>query len=330
MSLFNPIKSISIITSTLGLAAFSNLIFANSVLSFSVTFDNGGFEESIVNSQNGWNTIGDVTISPTIDGISPTKGSNQAIITTGYIPNNGDIVRDDDNGLNFNKSGNDPVNADTNSNAELQDRFGFSDNAFSIDRSAGATFPGKRISKEGSGMYQDFSVTLSSGETSFNIEFDWAFLSNDGTTGSGGEQDFGFWSLGQSIANDGNYSTVFSSTGNPDDEIIVLQSSNSTPNIENVTPTATTDDYLYEYDYTSNGRYSYSVTGLTPGQTYYYRVGYGVVDVDGLERTSTLLIDNIEVIPFEFSPSFGLILVASIFGFNHWSRKSQLKNNQID
>ena len=317
MSAFNLSKSTSLFTSTIGLIALSNLTTIDSAHAFSVTFNNGGFESSIGGTsgvtQNSWNTIGDVTTSPAIYSISPTNGARQAIVTTGYtLGSDSGTARDDDNGLTFKKSNNNPVNADTNSTAQLQNHFDFSSNAFSIDRSAGATFPGARTSKEGSGMYQDFSVTLGAGETSFDLSFDWAFLSNDGTTASGGDQDFAFWSIGQIDGN--NYTTDFNNTGNPGDEIIVLKSSSSATNIENTASPTTVDNYLYESDYATNGRETYTVDGLAEGQTYNYRLGYGVVDVDGLDRTSTLMIDNIEAVPFEFSPSFGLLFVAGLFG----------------
>ena len=89
MFLFHCTKSISKFASTLSLVTVSNLILINSAGAFSVTFDNGSFESSIGGGyQNGWNTIGDVTTTGAIDGISPTNGSNQAIITTGYIQGN--------------------------------------------------------------------------------------------------------------------------------------------------------------------------------------------------------------------------------------------------
>ena len=330
MSAFNLPKSFSFIFSTLGLIVLGNVALINSAQAFSVTFENGGFESEIKNSQNSWNTIGDVTTSPTIDGISPTNGSNQAIITTGYTPGTASgTPRDDDNGLTFNKSDNDPVNADTNSGAQLQNHFGFSPNAFSIDRSAGAMFPGTRTSKEGSGMFQDFSVTLGAGETSFSISFDWAYLSNDGTTASGGDQDFAFWSIGQYDSGTDTYTTDFSGTGNPDDEIIVLKSSSSTSDIEGVTPPSLPDNYLDQYSYAVNGTETYIVDDLIPGQTYNYRVGFGVVDVDGLERTSTLLIDNATAVPFDFSPTLGLILVGGIYGLRKYLAKDN-KNNSLE
>ena len=323
MSLFDRPKSLSLVLVTFSSVVVSNLIFANSANAFSVTFSNGGFESDIINSQNSWNTIGDVTTSTGIDGVTPTADLYQAIITTGYratVDSDGE-ARSDDNGLIFNQSTNEPVDASIDPNkANLQKHFGFGTNAFSIDRSTGATFPDPRTSKEGSGMYQDFSVTLGAGETSFTVAFDWAFLTNDGTTSDGGEQDFAFWSLGQYDSGTDTYNTAFSSTGNPDNQITVLRSSSGT-----ISSPSTTNDYVYDYDYDAvgNERYTYTVSGLDPEQTYNYRLGYGVVDVDGYDRTSALLIDNVEVIPFEFSPALGLISVASLFGLSRLRRKLQ-------
>lgn len=318
MSLSHLTKSISTATGTLSLVTISNLIFINSAHGFGVTFTNGSFESPIAGSQNGWSTTGDVTTTGTIDGISPTNLSNQAIITTGYIE--GDYPdpignRNDDNSFTFNQSTTNPVSADTNPNAdELQSHFGFGTDAFSIDRSAGVDSSfGPRTSKEGSGMYQEFDVTIGAGDDSFTISFDWAYLTNDGTDSLLGEQDFGFWSLGRV---NGSYNTAFSSTGNPNDEIIVLESSSGT-----ITSPAGNYDYVdNSLDYATNGRYSYTVSGLTAG-TYTYRVGFGVVDVDGLDRTSALMIDNVEVVPFEFSPGLGLLLMTSLFGFQYFQRK---------
>ena len=57
--------------------------------------------------------------------------------------------------------------------------------------------------------------------------------------------------------------------------------------------------------------YASAELSLTPGT---YRVGFGVVDVDGVGRSSGLLLDEVamEEVPFEFSPTTGLALV---FGF---------------
>ena len=353
--MFNTLKSLSIIITTFGSVAAGNLIFINSANAFSVTFDNSGFESNLNsdvnnNPKNTWNTIGDVTNTGNVntgsgnvaDYIQPTQGSNQAVITTGYTP--GDYAapifnRNDDNGLNFNQSGTQPVSADTNPDADvLQDFLSLDTNALSIDRSISNSPLGDfRTSKEGSGMFQEFDVTLGAGETSFTVSFDWAFSSNDGTTDLGGDQDFAFWSLGQ-IDGNGSYTSVFNGSEDGIDdafdtnEIFVLRSSGE-DDTNTITPATTADDYIYSYDYpganninstnNANTRQFYTVSGLTPGQNYTYQIGFGVVDVDGLDRTSALLIDNVEVIPFEFSPTFGLAFVASIFGLTHLRRKLQ-------
>jgi hypothetical protein len=323
MFLFSLTKSISTVASTLSLVTITNLILINSANAFSVNFQNRSFESSIAGSQNGWNTIGDVTTTGTIDGISPTNSNNQAIITTGYIKGNyADPVgnRDDDSGYRFNQSYTNPVSADTNPDADLlQGHFGFNTNAFSIDRNPAIT-GNPRTSKEGSGMYQDFTVTLGSGETGFTLSFDWAYLTNDGTASPGGEQDFGFWSLGR--VNNNNYITAFNNS-NPNSQIEVLKSSSGSINA----PIAD-NDYRQTFNYTANSRKSYTVSGLTAG-TYTYRAGFGVVDVDGSDRTSALLLDNFTIqqdVPFEFSPSLGLWLVGGIFGIDRLRRKLRAKS----
>jgi hypothetical protein len=316
MSLSRQTKLFSTIASTLGLIAVSNLVLIDSAKAFSVTFQNNGFEDPIVGSQNDWNTIGDVTTTGTIDGIVPTNAAKQAIITTGYLK--GDYAdpignRDDDSDFNFNQSGTNPVSADTNPDADaLQTHFGFNTDAFSIDRVGGISGIGPRTSKEGSGMYQQFNVTLGSGETGFSVKFNWAYLTNDGSTTFGGEQDFAFWSLGR--INGTTYTTALNNS-NPNDEIDVLKSSSGSINAP-----IGNNNYGEGFNYISK---IYSVSGLTAG-TYTYRVGFGVVDVDGLDSTSALMLDNIEVIPFEFSPSAGIGLVLGLIGVNKLRRRFSL------
>ena len=314
MFLFNFTKSISKFATSLSLVTVSNLILINSASAFSVTFQNGSFESAIGGgSQNGWNTIGDVTTTGTIDGIDPTNLTKQAIITTGYVKGNyadpiGNRNDDSNSSLNqsftFNQSFTNPVSADTNnpSGDLLQQHFGFNTDAFSIDRNP-AIANNPRTSKEGSGMYQDFTVTLDSGETGFTVSFDWAYLTNDGSTTVGGEQDFGFWSIGQ--VSGSTYTTAFSGT----DQIEVLKSSSGSISA----PTANNDYVNNTANYTTNGRKSYTVSGLSAG-TYTYRVGFGVVDVDSVDRTSALLLDEflVEEIPFKFSPSLGLLIVGGM------------------
>lgn len=325
MFLFRSTKSFSTIATTLGLISVGNLILINSANAFSVTLQNGSFENSIVgnNPTAGWNTYGDVTTTGTIDGISPTNLVNQAILTTGYIDgtynvDGEDIDRRDDNGFNFNQSGTNPVSADTNPNTDvLQNELGLGTDALSIDRSTPQlnNLYGPRTSKEGSGMYQQFNVTIGPNDDSFTVNFDWAYLTNDGTTAFG-EQDFAFWNLG--LVNGNDYTTVFDNTVDntgPGDEIAVLQSSSGT-----IGSPQGNNDYVQGVDYGPNNTVSYTVSGLSQG-TYTYRLGYGVVDVDGLDRTTALLIDNIEVVPFEFTPSTGIGLVLGLIGLNKLRRR---------
>ncbi len=66
--------------------------------------------------------------------------------------------------------------------------------------------------------------------------------------------------------------------------------------------------------------------GLTAG-TYNYRVAYGVVDVDSVDRSSALLIDDFTVqqVPFKFSPTAGIALVLGLFGCDQLRRRMKMK-----
>lgn len=59
---------------------------------------------------------------------------------------------------------------------------------------------------------------------------------------------------------------------------------------------------------------------LAPGT---YQIGFGVVDVDGSGNSSAFLLDNFDAqaVPFDFSPTAGLVSVASIFGLSRLRRK---------
>ena len=307
-----------------GLFASAGLLVAPSAKAFSVTLTNQGFENVTGSSPNSWNTIGDATTIGTIDGINPTNAIRQAIITTGYIDGSySGIARKDDGGSNFNVSGTNPVSADTNIST-LQNDLGINANAFSIPRNPATlngvdlnAVYGERTSKEGSGLYQDFTVNLAEGESGFTVSFDWAYLTNDGLHPTYGEQDFAFWTLGE--VNNGNFTSAFDNS-----EIDVLRSSEGP--INNPLPTAGSGAYDYSrgYDYGLNARQTFSVEGLAPGE-YTYRLGYGVVDVDGLESTSALLLDDIaiEEVPFEFTPTAGIVLVLGAFGLNKLRKNRQ-------
>ncbi len=315
-------KALISVLSTVGLVTIGNFICIDAAHGFSVTFDNGGFEEDL---STGWSTIGDVTRNTGIDEVNPISGSNQAIITNSYII---ESDRADDGIHTFNQSGTNPVDADTISDNhtgnDLQTFLGLGITDLSIARNPEIPdFP--RTSKEGSGMYQDIEITISTtdvsnGTNGFEISFNWAYLTNDGqeSTYGLGNQDFSFISLindpnpsGDVDKTDPNYVT-----GN----VTVLGDSNETT-IDR--PTAN-DDYVYPTTtfYDVNNVYTQSVTGLAAG-TYSYRVGFGVVDVDNVDRSSALLLDNFNVqqVPFEFSPGLGLLLMISLFGFQYLQRK---------
>ena len=321
MNLSSLTKSIPNIASILGFVTISNLLLINSVDAFSVTFSNGdsngGFESTNDGESTGtglpnnWSTIGDVFTTGVIDGISPTSGSNQAIITTGYIEGNyGAPIgnRNDDSSRVFNQSGTNPVSADTNPNADfLQEHLGLSSDALSIERSAGvhSSF-GPRTSKEGSGMYRDITIEISpddvsNGTDGFTVSFNWAYLTNDGKSDDFGNQDFSFVSIDDQT--------------NPV-AIEVLGDSNQTIS----SPTA--DNDFFDGNTISYTTYTQSFTGLGVGP-HNYRVGLGVVDVDSYDRSSALLVDNFNVqqVPFEFSPTAGIALMLGLFGCDRLRRR---------
>ncbi len=314
------------VLSSVGLVTVGNFIFINAAHGFGVTFENGGFENTTDGLPDSWSTIGDVTTNTGIDGVNPISGSNQAIITNAY---NIEGDRTDDSGFTFNQSGTNPVDADTitdnHTGDDLQSFLGLATNDLSIDRNPVVTgFP--RTSKEGSGMYQDIEITISTddvnnGTNSFQISFNWAYLTNDGqeTTYGLGNQDFSFISL----INDPNPSASVDSTdpnfvtGN----VTLLGDSDQT-----ITAPTDNNDYVYSTTtyYDVNNVYTQSVTGLAAG-TYSYRVGFGVVDIDNVDHSSALLLDNFNVqqVPFKFSPGLGLLIAGGMIGCDLLRRRLQ-------
>jgi hypothetical protein len=308
MSLSHFLKSISLVTGSL---VVTTALFADSAAAFSVTFTNGGFENNYTN----WSQTGDTSIQNTFQGITPVQGSNHALITTGH---NTRLDDSDTNASTFNYSGTDPVTATTDSNAdELQGFLGLSTNSLSILRQNSADDTAFRTPKEGSGIYQDFTVTIdsadvASGKNKIKLSFNWAYLTNDATDSIFGDQDFGFVTF-YDITSDLNTRSIDvldDSAGN------ISYPFNSGLNTFQGTNTT---------NYTAGNQYSYA-SAFLPAGTYFYRVGFGVVDVDGIDRTSGLLLDNfmIEEVPFEFSPAIGLWIVGGSFGLSRLYRK--LKN----
>ncbi|VEP12765.1 conserved exported hypothetical protein [Hyella patelloides LEGE 07179] len=312
MTLSHFIKSSSRVASLVGCLALSNLTNVNSAEAFSVTLTNTDFETSTT----GWQTVGDVTTigsnavqanGVNINPIAP--GSNQAIITNAYNSRTDD-VNSSGGSLSFNQSGTDPLDADTstttNPGSDVQTELGLPLSAFSIERNPSQ--PGNpRTSKEGSAIYQDFTVNLDAGETGFEISFNWAYLTNDGTT-SFGNQDFAFLSV---------YDTASSSGA-----IEVLADSSGTITAANASNNFVQGDTTY---YSDSNTYTYTVNGLESEQAYTYRIALGTIDVDGSDRSSALLVDNFQVdaaaVPFEFSPIAGFGLVAGFIGFANFRRR---------
>lgn len=308
MSLSHFLKSISLVTGSL---VVTTALFTDSAAAFSVTFTNGGFE----NNYSSWGQTGDTSIQNTFQSINPVAGSNHALITTGHH------TRVDDNATpasTFNYSGTNPVTATTDSNADdLQNFLGIPTNSLSINRQNSANNTAFRTPKEGSGIYQDFTVTIdpadvTSGKNKIQLSFNWAFLTNDATDSILGDQDFGFFTLYDTTSslNSRSINVLDDSAGN-----ITYPLGSGVTNFQGTNLTK----------YSTNNLYSYQSSALAAG-TYNYRVGFGVVDVDGIDRTSGLLLDNfmVEEVPFEFSPGLGLWIVGGIFGLSRLYR--QLKN----
>lgn len=291
---------------TVLLIAISNFMAVSPANAFSVTFENAGFEGTGTGGFDGWSTTGDTSIQSTFQSISPTAGSYQALITNACPETAGTLcqtstsgeARKDDFGDagTFNYSSNDQISADTGT-PDLQNFFGLGANDLSIARENGS-ISGLRTAKEGSGIQQDITITITqadvdSGMNAFTLSFNYAFLSNDGTDSLFGDQDFAFLSL-------------YDTAGSPDD-IIVLADSDQTLS------DPTNSNFVYqdtEY-HTVNNQFSYTVSGLA-ADTYTYSLGFGVVDVDNIDRSSALMLDNLQIaqdVPFKFSPGLGLVLV---------------------
>ena len=262
------------LASFLGFLALSNFVFINSAKAFSVTLNNPDFNTSTT----GWQTVGDVTtigsnvIRANGNFINPTSSSNQAIITNAFNSRVDDANSSGDS-LNFNQSGTDPSDADTststNGGNDVQTELGLPLSAFSIDRNPPQT-DNPRTSKEGSAIYQDFTVTLDAGETGFDINFNWAYLTNDGTSTAlgNGNQDFAFLS-------------VYNTNETPGAIEVLADSSGAI-----TAPSASNNFVQGNTTYYSEGNlYTYSVDGLTPGQPYNYQMALGVIDVDGSDRS---------------------------------------------
>ena len=298
----------STLVHTFGFLGIYNLIAIAPANAFTVTFngtENLGFE----NQYNGWTTTGDTTVQSTFQSISPQSGNYQALITTAChdCVDNGSI-RNDDSHINstvstFNYSDTNPITASVEQSNNLQSQLGISDNALSIN----AKLNGSEIAdvyrtpKEGSGILSDEFIVS---DDLFQISFDWNYLSNDGASVLG-NQDFSFVTITGTEAG----------TNNNVQQVFTLGDSSSS------IPTDPSSSFVYNTNYER-----YTTQAFAPGT---YRIGFGVVDIDNVDRSSALLVDNLSVeeVPFEFSPTLGLLSVAGVFGWSRLRRKFKNKGN---
>ncbi len=307
MSTFS--KYFTPIASTIGFLALSNLISVDAAGAVSTTLTNGGFESNY----SGWTTTGDTTVQQAFQGINAPTGSNHALITTAcpstafasgecFDTRSTSTPRNDDSPTpagTFNKSGNDQISASINT-PDLQTFLGLSPNALSIPR-AGGQISGTRTAKEGSAIKQQFTVTKGG---QLQLNFKWDYLTNDGGNSILGDQDFAFW-------------TFYRTDSDPNTRII-----NTLASTTGSAPALTSSSTAYG----NVGGYKTSsfFDAVTPGN---YVLGFGVVDVDGTDGSSALLVDDVKAIPFELSPSLGLGIAIGMFGLDHLRRN--LKNKSI-
>ena len=305
MQKFTPIVIVASVIS------LGNLIALDAVNAYSITFSNGDFESSnTLDGTNGWTGTGSTEIGGNYSGVD-FNGTNQGIITTACPSGNLTLCqndRNDDPGTTtgtFNLRTQDQISASPEV-ADLQTDLGLSANAFSIHREIdGVTYDGVsgtpelyRTPKEGSAIFQDIVVNNDGNVTDTQISFNWDFLTNDGG-GSLGDKDFSFISI----------------SGSGYEEVIKLE--DSTGNLPAISGTNyATNTATYQSESLQRS--------LAPGT---YTIGFGVVDVDGSGYSSTLLVDNFqaEEVPFEFSPTAGLVLVTGFMGINRLRHK--LKNS---
>lgn len=278
--------------SFVGTLGFSSIVFITPAKAFSVDFENDYAD---------WTESGDTSIQETFQTIAPRNGSNQALLTTA-CPSTaiGDCVdtqsssqpRNDDAPASagyYNYSGNAQTNASV-SPATLQSFLGLSANAFSIPRTGGQVNSGFRTPKEGSAIRQTVTVTASNP----TIQFKWNFLTNDESHSILGDQDLAFV-------------TIYRTDSDEDDRTI-----------QHLADTGSTLNPGASGGFQKNTGYRTFTSGLLdPGE---YVVGVGIVDTDGVGRSSGLLLDATPI-PFAVTPGWGLGILAGIFGVNRLQRK---------
>lgn len=296
-----------------GILVISSFLLPNPAAA-DVSLTNGDFE----NNYSNWSQTGDTSTQGTFQSIDPVSGGNQALITNSHN------TRIDDNATpasTFNYSGTNPVSSTTDPNAAaLQNFLGLPTNSLSIPRQNSADDNAFRTPKEGSGIYQDFTINLTqadvdSGKDKLQLKFNWSYLTNDSRNSILGDQDFAFY-------------TVYDKTSQINTRSINVLD-NSSGNISYPLNSGATNFQRKNTAYYSAGNQDIFESSPLAAGTYNYRVGFGVVDVDGSDRSSALLVDGVEAeaVPFGFSPSLGLGIVAIMIGCDRLRRN--LKNKSI-
>ena len=295
-------RTLSLIT----IASFASLISANPASAMDLIL-NSGFEDDL----NDWQTLGDTSTQSSFQGIDPLGGSRQGLLTTScpatpfsggecFDTQNTSNFRQDDpaggnNDRTFNFSDRDQGDANGNNFGQasnLQTFLGLEANSLNIPRQGGSIL-GTRTPKEGSAIKQEITV-----EDGSIINFDWNYLTNDGTDPTFGNQDYSFV-------------TIY----NVDDPLADRSVQILGDSIGNIT----TPIDAAQTDFEKVGGYRFFSSEALEAGTYV--VAAGVVDVDGTGVSSGLLVDNFEVVPFDFSATAGLGLVAGVFGLSRLRRR---------
>ena len=334
------LKSSICTISALNLFGFIVLLGTNPANAFSLDYGTD-FETSGLSD---WNTTGDVSIQQTLTGDysgaakSYNAGTgNQLVLTTAcsstaYTPTttgyddtecfdtqDDSLARNDDPGATvgtFNYSGNDLADANAENSGtkvagateitNVQEFLDVSGNALDITAQDGnSDIGGDRTAKEGSAAILNDTINA---DAPFTISFDWNYLTNDGQNRDPdtneivfGDSDYGF-------------AVIYDVTSNTAEREPIVLADSENPNI----PTITAADDAYALS--TEGEYVSEV--LPAGE---YKVGFGVVDVDGVNRSSALLVDNYSAreVPFEFSPAAGIGLVATFLCLNRLRDKNK-------
>jgi len=299
----------------LSITTLTSLFSTHSASAININFDNSGFESG---PETGWTRLGDFETRQGFQGIAPVDGASLGVLTTACpatpfpsgecfdTQNTSNFRQDDPLGGNSNRVFNvsDRDQGDANGNnfgqpTNLQTFLGLEANSLNIDRVGGA-IDGTRTPKEGSAIKQTIEVTENS-----IISFHWNHLTNDGTHPTFGNQDYSFI-------------TIYEEGSDPSDRPLIILG-DSTGDITTPIDGSQTDFLKSNND----GFAVYSSEALKAGT---YVVAAGVVDVDGTGISSGLLLDNFEVVPFDFSATAGLGLVAGVFGLSRLRRRLKASN----